>query len=121
MDPHYPCFILGEFIPPDAFTGRNCGKPLKVGLKLNSFRITRYAGGMLDLRVDRQERFGPIELVIEQVEAYRRSLGELGEGMTGLIRVAGPDIGHVAERLRSLEQREQLSVEAFPGDPEKEL
>lgn len=112
MDLDSPRFQISEFIAPDLFTGRNCGTSLHVGQRFKSFRVIRYTGNIMDLHVDKEEIFGPIELTLVQTVAYGKVLDEFDSGLTGTIQVVGSDIPQIALRLKDLKDREYLSFES---------
>ena len=112
MDPTFPRFLINEFIAPDSFTGRNCGTPIHVGLRFTSYRVIRYAGDAMDLRVDNEEVYGPIELTLIQITAYGKVFDDLDSGHTGTIQVVGLDVSRIVERLKDLQAREQLTLES---------
>ena len=112
MDPAYPSFQLVEFIPPSAVTGRNCGAPLKTGMIFNVLRRTRFSRDNQHLYSEEVGAPRTISLKLKRIEAYRKTLDELGSGMTALLELTGDGLDQIREELANLPEREYLTIEA---------
>ncbi|HEY2155446.1 MAG TPA: hypothetical protein VGH33_07440 [Isosphaeraceae bacterium] len=77
--------------------GRCGDRPIRVGEAFDvvySFKPRLYPEGLAEPPV--VDQVIPVSLAVEGIDAYERSLPELGEGMTGRIVLNGRGLHHVA-------------------------
>jgi hypothetical protein len=100
MDPQNIEFIVEYWVPGESgqFTviGRCGDEPIRVNDTFDAvfrYKHRRYPDELGDEPVREVER--PVSLRVECIHAYERSLGVLGQGMTGSLVLRGDGLQHV--------------------------
>lgn len=117
MNPLTPTFIVVKAGPLDEVIGRNGNVPLQRGMSFDRLQRVR-----MTLVAERyhSEDVGPplqIDLTLEEIHAYQKTLEELSSGMTASLKFSGDDLKKIIEAFDGLPKGDSLVIEkgCYPG------